>query len=95
MAIGEQTRATGGVQVAWNGNNLESCASPAASSWKPKWIIPDNSGIGGIGLQVDDHCFVVLVKNQAGQWRPVKHMPIEIAKYIGNLVDAGVLKYKT
>ena len=87
MTIGEKTQ----------GAEERVAASRYSPHWCPRWILPTRSGYGEVGLVVDDHCFVVLLKNQSGrgnadEWIPVKHMPEVVAEQIGNLVAAGALK---
>jgi len=63
----------------------------SGTRWHPKWIVTAQAGYD-LGLIVDDHCFVALVPDQNGQWRPAYHIPQLIAEEIGRLVAAGVLK---
>lgn len=61
---------------------------PGVSLWRPQWTV--NVGHGcELGIVVDDHCFVVLCENTAGQWRPATHIPKAAALLIGELAAKG------
>jgi hypothetical protein len=56
------------------------------SNWQPEWTVYSKRG-SPIGITKDDHCFVVLIPTEGDQWHSVKHIPIEAARLIGQLVS--------
>ena len=56
--------------------------------WMPKWIVkmkPNN-----IGITIDDHCYLVLVRKEGGQWMPTKWIPKEAVIFIAELIKTNV-----
>jgi len=61
---------------------------PTINIWQPKKIV-DVGGGCKLGIATDDGCFVVLYPTEAGQWRPGTHIPIPVARLIGELAMDG------
>ena len=57
----------------------------AAVNWVPRWVVV--CGDWEFGVTVDDHCFLVLVKSEHGQWLPTKWIPWQAARKLGELAD--------
>lgn len=57
------------------------------SNWQPRWLV---DGDGTLGITSDDHCLVVLVLNEVGQWRPTQHIPEDAIALIVDLANKGL-----
>jgi hypothetical protein len=58
--------------------------------WVPQWIVPVGKD-SEVGITVDDHCFVVLVKHWSGRWVPTSHVPSEAAAKLGDLARDHII----
>jgi hypothetical protein len=67
-------------------DELDVATQPKTTAWTPKWIV-DCGKDCEVGLTVDDHCFLVLIKGDSGEWQPCKHIPREAAKKMWELAD--------
>lgn len=56
------------------------------AGYDPEWKVDVGSDCE-LGIAIDDGCFLVLYPNETGQWLPGKHIPPEVAKKLGSLVD--------
>ena len=57
----------------------------AKATWQPRWTVDTGRGCT-VGLTLDDGCYVVLLPNAVGQWRPTPWIPRQAAELIGALV---------
>lgn len=57
---------------------------PIPDLWQPQWFVDVGSEVT-VGIAMDDGCYVVLLQQPTGQWRPTTHIPVEAAKMIGRL----------
>jgi len=55
------------------------------SQWQPKAIIDEPS----LGVTIDDGCFVVLVRNDLGDWNPTTHVPLSVLGRIVTVLSPG------
>ncbi len=66
--------------------NIPECnLSDTKPNWQPEWLIEDKHGCQ-CGIMMDDRCYVVLCQDWNGNWIPPSHIPINVAKFLGELV---------
>lgn len=51
--------------------------NPVGHLWAPRWKVNED-----LGLTMDDDCFVVLYRTEAGRWRPGTHIPPEAVQLL-------------
>ena len=74
-ACGDKT-SIGGVEM-----NLEKqFGDESGINWMPKWVIKS-----GVGLTIDDGCYIILIRKAGGQWSPTKWIPKEAIDFINGL----------
>ena len=56
-------------------------------TWQPRWLV-DIGNQCQVGIDIDDHCFVVLTKNVVGSWTPSEWIPPEVAIRLGELAQS-------
>ena len=64
--------------------------SNSSGTWKPRWFV-DIGGQCQIGIDIDDHCFVVLTKNVVGSWTPSQWIPPIVAVRLGELAQTELV----
>jgi hypothetical protein len=55
-------------------------------NWQPQWLVDIGHGCQ-CGIMVDDHCYIVLCQDWEGNWTPSKHIPINVAKFLGKIAN--------
>lgn len=55
-------------------------------TWRPEELIDVGHGCQ-VGITTDDHCFLVLVQDWYGNWKPSKWIPIAAARRLGELAS--------
>ena len=60
--------------------------NPAVHSWIPRWIVEVGRDCE-MGITTDDHCFLVLSKDEYGQFWPAKWIPWQVARKLGELSE--------
>lgn len=66
-------------------DELDLASRPSVQSWTPQWILAYGKD-DEAGIAVDDHCLVVFAKDWQGNWRPLTHIPPEVAERLGDYV---------
>ena len=56
-------------------------------TWQPKWLV-DIGNQCQAGIDIDDHCFVVLTRNIVGSWTPSEWIPPKVAIRLGELAQS-------
>ena len=59
---------------------------PIPDLWHPQWLVDVGNEVM-MGIVIDDGCYVALSQLPAGNWRPSKHIPVEVAKMLGRLAS--------
>ena len=57
------------------------------ANWKPSWI---SSHEPNVGLVIDDHCFLVLLEQEDGSWKPTTWIPragVELIRRYSSQLD--------
>lgn len=54
--------------------------------WQPAWLVDIGQAIW-VGIAMDHGCYVVLAQTPTGQWWPMTHIPVEVAKILARLAD--------
>lgn len=65
-------------------DEIDMSQCPTGPVWIPRWLVDCGKGCE-VGITIDDHCFVVLVKDWHGNWRPARHIPREVAERLAEL----------
>ena len=55
-------------------------------SWQPQWTV-DCGTECQVGILIDDHCLVFLVRAWEGHWMPTTHIPLEAARQVLALLN--------
>ena len=55
----------------------------------PQWLV-DIGNDCQLGIDIDDHCFRVLVKNYDNDWVLTKWIPPKVALKLGELAQSGL-----
>ena len=64
-------------------NNLPN----SSGIWQPRWFV-NFANQPQVGIDIDDHCFVVLTKNTVGGWTPSEYIPPKVAIRLGELAKS-------
>ena len=56
-------------------------------NYVPRWIVDVGSG-RNMGITTDDGCFVVLAQDELGYWIAATHLPVQVARRLGELSAA-------
>ncbi|MBA7674845.1 hypothetical protein ES703_83070 [subsurface metagenome] len=67
-------------------NHSNNLGCPVIDTWQPTQIVDVGCGCN-LGIATDDGCFVVLYPTEMGQWRLGAHIPLQVAKVIGELAE--------
>jgi hypothetical protein len=68
-------------------NEVATNISGEGGTWQPKWFM-DIGNQCQVGIDIDDHCFVVLTKNIVGSWTPSEWIPPKVAIRLGELAKS-------
>lgn len=60
-------------------DDIDLSTMPSTNEWVPRWLVEFGKD-DKVGIAIDDHCVVVLIKNAVGQWRPSSWIPREVAE---------------
>lgn len=59
---------------------------------QPPHLIDQQGQDARFGVAIDDHCYVVLMLDPEGCWRPAQWLPPYVAKRLGEIADMELLE---
>jgi len=65
---------------------MESVVCEKPVMWQPKELVDVGHGCQ-CGITIDDGCYMVLIQNWDGLWKPTSWIPKEVAQRLGELAS--------
>ncbi len=74
--------------------NKTNVTNSIRSNWRPDWLV-DIGHDCQCGITFDDHCYVALSQGWDDKWKPTKHIPPIVAKFLCELANTPrMISYK-